>query len=121
MPSPRKIKEQIEQGNYSLVDPLDFIIIGFLPDEGSLFMGLYPNGELVPNLLKKFTSEQRKAINSTMLSARLRVLHLMGLVVPKERGVSAGGKFVWQRTAKGAEQLQEWKKKGGKNGNTDVG
>jgi len=119
VPTPRSIKEQIASGNYALVDPLDYIIIGFLPDEGSLFMGLYPNGELVPNLLKKFTAEQRKAITSTMLSARLRVLHLMGLVVCKERGVSAGGKQVWQRTAKGAAELKKWK--GGKNGSADVG
>lgn len=109
------VEEQKTTGNYMLVDPLDYLLLQMLPDEGSIFAGLYPNGETVENMRTKFTPEQRKAITSSTISTRIRVMSLLGLVVSKHRGSNTRGRLVWQITPAGKDVLKKWK--GAGNGN----
>jgi hypothetical protein len=101
------VRTRAQNGIYTLVDPFDFLILDFLPEEGQMFAGLYPLGERVPNLLKKFTPDQQKVLKTSDIAARLVSLQVQGLVQ-----VSSGGnsKNQWQRTKKGTEVLNNWKK-----------
>jgi len=110
----KNLETKIREGLYELVDPLDYIFLGLLPDEGSMFAGLYPLGETVQNIRAKLTPEQQKAIKTASISNRMRIMHLMGLVAKKEKGFDTGGNAVWQITPTGKEVLTKWK--GAKNG-----
>lgn len=113
-----RVSERAKKGNYQLAVPLDYFLIGFLPNQGELFAGLYPMGETVSNILKKFPPEQQNVLDTKTLSARLRVLHQQDLVEPVYAGSSSRGKIVWQRTPAAVKILQEWKKEtnGGSSG-----
>lgn len=113
------IGEKAKRGEYTLVEPLDYMILGFLPDEGTLFAGLYPLGETVPALHKKFD----KKVPVTMLSSRMAVLNKQALVEKKASLGTGGGASVWQRTKLGAKLYKTWqesqkptKNKGGDDG-----
>jgi len=110
----KNVETKIKEGLYQLVDPLDYILLGFLPDEGSMFAELYPLGETVQNLKAKLTPEQQKAIKTSSISNRMRIMHLMGLVVKKDKGLDTGGNAIWQVTPKGKDVLKKWKE--AKNG-----
>lgn len=106
-------------GEYDLIEPLDTRIMQMLPDEGTLFADLYPLGETARNIAKKLSLKDA-VISSTIISNRLRLLNVQGLVV-KTRSIGTsgsgnakktgggGGATVWQRTRAATEHL---KKKG---------
>lgn len=110
-------KERNARGEYFLVEPFDQKILSFLPDEGTLALGLYPLGETAQNLRKKFSPEQQKALTATQISARLISMQSQGLVVNKHTSLGAGGRLVWQRTKAGLGVLKAWE--GANGGSTD--
>lgn len=103
------MSEKAKRGEYTLVEPLDYMILDFLHEDGQMFAGLYPLGDTVQGLHKKFTKEQQAALPAVSLSSRLRVMNIQGLVIIKYSGVSAGGKMIWQRTKAGTGVVKKWK------------
>lgn len=104
-----RLTEKAARGEYELIEPLDILIIEQLPLEGTLFGGLYPLGETVENLRKKFDGK----VKVTTLTARMRLLNIQGLVA-RTNSVSEGrGMTVWQRTAAGTKLLNDRKEKKG--------
>lgn len=117
---PKNLKEAAATEKYQLVAPIDYMILGFLPTEGTLVLGLYPLGETAHNIRLKLTAEQQKVISTVTIGARLRVMQEQGLVVSQHPGVgkrtTSGGnsRMVWQRTTSGTNALNKWK--GGNGG-----
>jgi hypothetical protein len=109
-------KNKAERGIYTLVDPLDYMLLGLLPKEGELVFGLYPLGETVTALVKKFTPEQQKHLKTSMVSGRLVAMHVQGLVANSPG--RASDRKIWQRTAAGEEAFNKWK---GANGGSTSG
>lgn len=105
-----RLSDRAKRGEYQLAVPIDYILMSFLPEEGTLFAGLYPMGESVVNIRKKFSPEQQKVLATKDISARLRVLHSQDLALPVYSGSSTRGKLVWQRSLKATELVNEWKK-----------
>ena len=99
-------------GEYELVEPLDSKILEVLPEEGQLFANLYPLGETVPNIAKKLGS---KELGATLISSRLRVMSLQGLVLSVKSigGHHGRGATVWQRTTSGSTYLKTKEKTSG--------
>lgn len=104
-----------QRGEYKLIDPLDYIILSLLPNEGEMFAGLYPLGETVIALVSKLRSdvpkEAQKIVKSSMISSRIRVLNMQNLIVGKQTAVATSQGQVWQRTEKGREVLKQWEAK----------
>lgn len=96
----KRLSEQAEEGKFSLVMPLDKMIVEKLPLEGTLFGGLYPLGETALNLRKKHFRE----LTPDQISARLRSLQEQGLVASSP-SVGTGGTLIWQRTKRGEDVL----------------
>lgn len=101
--------EKARRGEYQVIDPIDYILLGLLPNVGEIFAGLYPMGETVTNLREKFTPEQQKHVTSTFLSSRMRVMHIQELCAPTYAGQATNGKMVWQRTKAGETLYKKWK------------
>ena len=113
-PLSKPIEQRAAAGEYSLIEPFDYLILGLLPDQGTLFAGLYPLGETALNLGKKMPkTPDKKNIPSSQIQARLRSLTLQGLVI-KGATIGRGGKAIWQRTPRGADIYKAWQ--GAKNG-----
>lgn len=92
--------------NYEPVLPLDEMILDFLPKEGSMFAGLYPIGETVKAMDNKAFKNQ---IPTSVVSARVRLMHKVGLVIQvKQPGSKTSGRS-WQITEAGQRQLAAWK------------
>lgn len=106
-----RLIDKAKRGEYQLSVPFDYLVLGFLPEEGTLFAELFPLGENVGNLHKKFSPEQQKAIKPTDIGTRLRILREQGLAVAVYSGTSERGKKVWQRTATGTKIYNDWKAK----------
>lgn len=105
-----KVADRAARGDFEdLVLPLDFKILSFLPEVGELFAGLYPLGETVLNLSKKFV-EVPGGLPTPVITSRLRVMKAMGLVAPTRSGVGSAGNHVWQRTAAGTKYINDQKK-----------
>lgn len=100
----RNLEEKGKVGDYSdLIPPLDYLILENLPDEGTLFGGLYPLTETAINLAKtKF-----KPMPATDVANRLALLKKLGLALQQKP--IRGSRVAYQRTAKGKEVFQEWK------------
>jgi hypothetical protein len=116
--SAEKRIEAVKKGNYDLVEPLDQMLLSYLPEVGTLALGLYPLGETVPNILKKFTPEQQKHLTSASVAARLRSMSVQGLAEASNSGIAVGGKNIWQRTKAGTTLVNKWK---GANGGDSHG
>lgn len=97
-----KRKPDSRRGVYLPMLPLDVLILKELPKEGTMFMGVYPEGASIRDV-QKVVAEGR--LTSSMISTRLRVLHLFGLVtgVTIPRSPTIG----WQITKKGEEFVAE--------------
>lgn len=112
MRSPRRNEQEVyknliaqfERGDEVLVDPMDYVILGSLPPEGTLFAGAYPEGRAVKSLAGELFGGQ---LTSQEIAVRMRILRVLGLVVSAgRRGVHD---LVWQITPKGKHTLEEWK------------
>jgi len=97
-----------------MVDPLDYLILGVLPEEGSLVLGAYPDGKESFTIGKEALND---AVSPNIIGRRLGVMHAEALVV-KVRAPKTKTGFTWQRTAAGKAVFQDWKsKKEADNGN----
>lgn len=112
-----RIGDRANRGDYTVVYPIDPLILSFLPEQGELFAGLYPLGETVHGILAKFTPEQQKVLDTKMISARLRVMHKQHLCAPTSSGNTTRGKQVWQRTSSGKKLVNKWKAENNGSGN----
>lgn len=99
----KTVAEMNADGQYQIIEPLDYLILEQLQDEGTLMGGYYPLATNVAALKKHF-----KELPSTLLSARLRVLGMQDLVV---NIATAGSKNGWQRTPKGKELMEAWQQR----------
>lgn len=86
-----------------LINPLDFLILEKLPEEGEIAFGLYPQGESTQNL----SNTSFKPLTPTQLAMRLRILQTLGLVLKVT--MLSRTKEGWQRTTKGKEVYETWK------------
>jgi hypothetical protein len=92
------------RGEYELVDPLDYMILDKLQDEGTTMGGYYPLADSVPGLRKAHFSD----LPNTVVSARLRVMHIQGLVLQVK---TVGSKMGWQRTEAGKGVVEAWRQR----------
>lgn len=106
-PVAKKIKQRSDEGDYTLVAPLDYLILGELPDEGETVLGLYPKGSTAQEVAN---GPVKNALSTPATSMRLRMMAIQGLTSHR-RGVGNGGKKVWQRTQLGRNLYEEWKEK----------
>lgn len=98
-----RIEDKAKRGEYTLVEPLDYVLLGELPDEGELVMGLYPLAKSVDQLRK----EKFSMLSPGSMGGQLRSLMLQGLVVSvKTRGPAS---HAYQRTEAGKKLHREWK------------
>lgn len=111
------LKDKAARGEYSLMEPFDYMVLEKLPEVGTLFAGLYPLGETAKSLISKFPKIEGKPIPSTTMSSRLLVLHKQGLVSKIDTTVpGTGTRGSWQRTRAGTKLYKEWKEKTGGTG-----
>jgi hypothetical protein len=104
-----RVGAKASRGEFTLIEPLDTMILALLPEEGTMFAGLYPLGETVRNLVKKLDGK----VPSSMVSNRLRTMSAQSLC-RNTKSVSAGrGSTVWQRTKAGTTLLSSKEKKNG--------
>lgn len=89
-------------GEFVPVLPLDALILKELPDEGTTFMGAYPEGKNVKDLGKVIGEGQ---IPSSVFGTRLRLLNMFGLVVHVK--TVRGSTAVYQITAAGKKFLAQ--------------
>jgi hypothetical protein len=102
IPSPnwKNLKQRNEEGDYDLIEPLDYLILAELPEKGTLMGGYYPLATSSKSLKKRFPE-----LTSSLISTRLRLLHMQELAVPINTANSKNG---WQRTKKGKELVEAW-------------
>lgn len=100
-----RIAERAKKGDYELVEPLDYMILEVLQDEGTLMGGYYPLTTSIGSLRKTF--KELNAAEPNLLANRCRVLALQGLAI-KVR-IAGAGKFGWQRSKKGKELVEKWR------------
>lgn len=111
-----KLRERSARGDYELIEPLDYLLMEKLPEVGEMFAGLYPMGETVQNLSKKFPTPNG-LLDTTTITNRMRALDAQGLTSHTRSAISSNGSKIWQRTAKGTDLVRKWKTKEKKNGN----
>lgn len=106
------IQERANKGEYELVLPLDARLMEELPPEGTMFADLYLVGGTVNDLQKKFPQVPKNAI-----SARIRSLHVQGMVTKIRTFGNASAGWAWQRTARGSKVVKSNPKEKATNGN----
>lgn len=89
-----------------MIEPLDFMIIDTLPDEGTN-VGLYQVGETIRQLRKKLGEGN---ISTGSLAARVRLLGQAGLT-RQVRMVGTSGTLAYQKTVRGKEVLEAWQQR----------
>lgn len=105
-----RVEEKAARGEYTLVEPLDWFIIEKLPEEGTLFAGVFPLGETIANIAVNLPKVEGKPFPREIVATRMRSLKLQGLAKPT-RG--ANSTKVFQRTHKASRLYKEWKEKQG--------
>lgn len=115
------LKMKAAKGEYTLVDPLDYIILGFVEHEvGAMSMGLFPLGISAKGISRKFTPEQQKVMTSSAVSTRLRLLGQQDLVEKINSTIGReSASYVWQRTKSGTRLYKEWEAR--RNGSSGRG
>ena len=86
-----------------LVDPLDYLILGGLPNEGELIAGAWPDGRSSKQLSRELFDG---AITPGKIGPRLNMLSRFGFTV-KRKGMGQAG-LVHQRTPAGEKFYKEW-------------
>ena len=87
-----------------LIDPLDYLILGALPEEDTMIAGAYPDGRTSKQLSRElFNSE----VTPSQIGPRMNALVYHSLVV-KKKGIGVNGAFIYQRTPKGDEVYDKW-------------
>lgn len=104
--------ESLAKGEYQLVEPLDYIILSHLPDEGELVMGYYPYAKSAKQLVR----DDMPGLKGPMLIGPIRRLAIQGLIVRVvTRSVRENA---YQRTKLGKKMYEEWARKNNKGAGT---
>lgn len=103
-----RLAEQASKGEYTLLDPLDYLVLEKLHEEGEMFAGLYPLGDSSQAVTKKFDLPKGAELSPHTVAVRLRALSVQGLAVFHTSIPGAGGSAIWQRTKKGKSMYKEW-------------
>jgi hypothetical protein len=103
-----RVAEKAARGEFTLVEPLDYLILEKLPEEGTLFAGLYPLGETVANISKNLPKVNGKTFPSTVVTNRIRSMQAQGLTTDT-RGATATR--IWQRSRHASQLFKTWKEK----------
>ena len=90
-----------------LIEPLDYLILGVLPDQGTMFAGAYLDGKTSKQLSEELFEGKIKA---STIGPRMNALHYHGLV-NKSKGIGTSGRYIYQRTARGIAVHREWANK----------
>lgn len=98
------LKERAAKGEFTLVEPLDYLLLEMLPEEGELVMGLYPLAKTVDQLRK----EKLSPLTPGQVSGQIRSLSAQGLVI-MVRTRSHTTSRAYQRTELGKKVYEEWK------------
>lgn len=116
----KRVGDRAAKGDYTLIEPLDYMILDKLPDEGTTMGGIYPLGASVANLVKLFKKETGQDVPSGVFSGQLRSMHMQKLAVKvKVTGIGSAA-FAWQRTKEGKKLLNKWKERNsGESRNSD--
>jgi len=97
------LAERAKRGDYDLIEPLDYMILDALPDEGELVMNYYPLAASSNQLIK----EKFKGMTAGQIGSSLSRMRIQGLTVKvKTRSVREYG---YQRTKVGKQLLDKWK------------
>lgn len=105
-----KMEAMLKEGDLSLfVQPLDFLILEKLPEEGTQFGGLYQLGETTRSVEKALREEHPAfaEIPSTNLHSRFTSMNQAGLL-HKVKALGREGS-AWQRSQLGEEALKLWR------------
>lgn len=106
-----RLAEEASRGEYTLLDPLDYLILEKLIDEGETFAGLYPLGDVVNTVTKKFVLPKGMELKTSTVGVRLRTLAAQGLTVSHTGVPGSNGQAIWQRTKTGKKLYREWKER----------
>lgn len=99
----KNLTQRAKEGNYDLVEPLDYMIIDLLPNDGELVMGYYPFAK-TPRHLQE---EKFKELSVAEIAGCLKRLSLQDLVARvRTRGAREYG---YQRKPQAVKLLREWK------------
>jgi len=104
-----RIAERAAQGDFTLVEPMDYMILGHLNDEGTMFANAYQLAHTATQLSRDVFSS---AITPQVIGPRMNSLKTQGLVV----GVKVPGnlgKNAYQRTMTGKKIYEDWSRKNG--------
>lgn len=93
--------QSIEEIAETLIDPLDYLLLEKLPEEGTLAMGYYPLGESARSLKGSFNGVPPTAIDSRLRSLKIAGLAAGVRLMPKAQG--------YQITKRGQEVLAAWR------------
>lgn len=99
----KRVAERAQEGSIALVEPLDYMILEQLPEQGTTLGGLVPLGGTVRDL--KNTTFKSLPNAADTLGGRLRALEAYGMVVSV---VMPGSSRGWQRTPFGQKTLKSW-------------
>jgi hypothetical protein len=69
------------KGPYVPVLPLDKLILGLMPKEGSTFMSVYPEAVSVINMQKEIEKITGGTVPTSVISSRVRLMNAYGFVV----------------------------------------
>ena len=103
-----RVEQKAARGEYSLVEPLDYYIMEKLPEEGTLFAGMFPLGETIANVAINLPKVEGKPFPRDIVAVRMRALKLQGLALPTKGATSTK---IFQRTRKASVLLKAWKEK----------
>lgn len=103
-----RVEEKAKRGEFNLVEPLDYLILEKLPEQGSLFGGLFPLGETVANIAKNLPKLEGKMFPSDIVTSRVRSMQLQGLTLHTKGATSTR---IWQRTPRATQLFNAWKEK----------
>lgn len=93
-------------GDYSdLILPLDYLILEQLTPEGTTMSGLYPIGSSTKAIEKGLQG----AIAGSAISARIRIMNMLGLAIKVKSLGQGNHAAAWQRSVKAEELLKKWK------------
>jgi len=110
------LAERAKRGEYTLADPMDYMILGHLNEEGTMFAGVYQLGHTAVQIRKDVFKNE---IGMNILAPRFSTLRIQGLVtrvvVPGQ-----GGKHSYQRTKLGKKVYEEWRGRNGSQPQTSV-
>ena len=89
-----------------LIDPLDYLLIGGLPEVGTLIAGAYPDGRTSKQLSHELFKGE---ISAGKIGPRMNALTHHGFIT-KRKGVGTMGAHMYQRTSAGTTLHQTWLK-----------